>query len=101
LLRRFASRNDDRNELCRTSDFQALSSPAPFEPQHDMTESSAPDYSQTLFLPRTEFPMRAGLPQKEPELLARWRERDLYKRIRETSAGRPRFVLHDLSLIHI
>ncbi len=60
-----------------------------------MTESSAPDYSQTLFLPRTEFPMRAGLPQKEPELLARWRERNLYKRIRETSAGRPRFVLHD------
>ena len=60
-----------------------------------MTESSAPDYSQTLFLPRTEFPMRAGLPQKEPEILARWRERDLYKRIRETSAGRPRFVLHD------
>ena len=60
-----------------------------------MTESSAPDYSQTLFLPRTEFPMRAGLPQKEPELLARWHERDLYKRIRETSAGRPRFVLHD------
>ncbi len=60
-----------------------------------MTESSAPDYSQSLFLPRTDFPMRAGLPQKEPELLARWRERDLYKRIRETSAGRPRFVLHD------
>ncbi len=60
-----------------------------------MTESSAPDYSQTLFLPRTEFPMRAGLPQKEPEILARWRVRDLYKRIRETSAGRPRFVLHD------
>ena len=60
-----------------------------------MTESSAPDYSQTLFLPRTDFPMRAGLPQKEPEILARWAQIDLYKRIRETSAGRPRFVLHD------
>jgi isoleucyl-tRNA synthetase len=60
-----------------------------------MTESKAPDFSQTLFLPRTDFPMRAGLPQKEPEILARWREIDLYKRIRETSAGRARFVLHD------
>ncbi|MDB5543506.1 MAG: ileS, partial [Hyphomicrobiales bacterium] len=60
-----------------------------------MTESKAPDFSQTLFLPRTDFPMRAGLPQKEPEILARWREMDLYKRIRETSAGRARFVLHD------
>ncbi len=60
-----------------------------------MTESQAPDYSQTLNLPRTDFPMRAGLPQKEPEILARWKAMDLYKRIRETSAGRPRFVLHD------
>ncbi len=60
-----------------------------------MTESQAPDFSQTLFLPRTEFPMRAGLPQKEPELLARWRDRGLYTRLRESSAGRPRFVLHD------
>ncbi len=60
-----------------------------------MTESQAPDFSQTLFLPRTEFPMRAGLPQKEPELLARWRDRGLYTRLRETSAGRARFVLHD------
>jgi isoleucyl-tRNA synthetase len=63
--------------------------------QHDMTESKGPDYSQTLFLPRTDFPMRAGLPQKEPEILARWREMDLYRRIREASAGRARFVLHD------
>ena len=60
-----------------------------------MTESQAPDFSQTLFLPRTDFPMRAGLPQKEPELLARWRDRGLYTRLRETSAGRARFVLHD------
>ena len=53
------------------------------------------DYSETLFLPQTEFPMRAGLPQREPELIARWNKMDLYKRLRETSAGRPRFVLHD------
>ncbi|HEX2727595.1 MAG TPA: class I tRNA ligase family protein, partial [Beijerinckiaceae bacterium] len=53
------------------------------------------DYSQTLFLPQTEFPMRAGLPQREPVLLERWQKTDLYRRLRETSAGRPRFVLHD------
>ena len=53
------------------------------------------DYSETLFLPETDFPMRAGLPQREPEILARWGKIDLYKRLRETSAGRPRFVLHD------
>ena len=39
--------------------------------------------------------MRAGLPQREPEILARWKQRNLYQRLRETSAGRPRFVLHD------
>jgi isoleucyl-tRNA synthetase len=53
------------------------------------------DYSETLFLPQTEFPMRAGLPQREPEILARWNKINLYKRLRETAAGRPRFVLHD------
>ncbi len=53
------------------------------------------DYSKTLYLPQTEFPMRAGLPQKEPELLARWKQIDLYGKLREQSAGRPKFVLHD------
>ncbi|PZN58122.1 MAG: isoleucine--tRNA ligase [Proteobacteria bacterium] len=53
------------------------------------------DYSTTLYLPRTDFPMRAGLPEKEPLLVKRWQEMDLYKRLRETSAGRPRYVLHD------
>lgn len=53
------------------------------------------DYSQTLFLPQTEFPMRAGLPQREPELLARWAEIDLYRKLREAGQGRDRFVLHD------
>jgi isoleucyl-tRNA synthetase len=56
---------------------------------------AARDYSETLFLPRTEFPMRAGLPQREPLLLERWKRIDLYRRIRETAAGRTRFVLHD------
>src|ERR1700712_2477475 len=53
------------------------------------------DYSETLFLPKTEFPMRAGLPQREPLLLQRWREIGLYERLRESAAGRTRFVLHD------
>src|SRR5919106_1225418 len=53
------------------------------------------DYSETLFLPKTDFPMRAGLPQKEPEILARWQRLELYRRLREAARGRPRFVLHD------
>ncbi len=53
------------------------------------------DYSKTLYLPETEFPMRAGLPQKEPEIARRWREMDLYKQLRASAAGRDKFVLHD------
>ena len=52
-------------------------------------------YRKTLNLPRTSFPMRAKLPQREPERLARWREMDLYGRIREARKGAPRFILHD------
>ena len=59
------------------------------------TESDERDYSQTLFLPQTEFPMRAGLPQKEPEILARWHKLDLYRRLRKAGASRTRFILHD------
>ncbi len=53
------------------------------------------DYKNTLNLPRTDFPMRANLAQREPEILARWRELGLYARLQEANAGRPRFVLHD------
>lgn len=53
------------------------------------------DYSKTLYLPETEFPMRAGLPQKEPEMAAKWRQMDLYKKLRASAAGREKFVLHD------
>ena len=60
-----------------------------------MTDSKARDYSETLFLPKTDFPMRAGLPQKEPEILARWAKLDLYGALRAAAKGRPRFVLHD------
>ena len=53
------------------------------------------DYSKTLFLPVTEFPMRAGLPQREPEILAKWEKDDLYAALRAKAAGKPKFVLHD------
>jgi isoleucyl-tRNA synthetase len=53
------------------------------------------DYSSTLFLPETSFPMRAGLPQKEPEILARWEKMGLYQKLREAAKGRDKFVLHD------
>src|SRR4051794_9064059 len=53
------------------------------------------DYRDTVFLPKTEFPMKAGLAQKEPAILARWAAMDLYKRLREARQGRERFILHD------
>ena len=53
------------------------------------------DYSKTLYLPQTDFPMRAGLPEKEPRTVARWQEMDLYRKLREDAAGRPKYVLHD------
>jgi isoleucyl-tRNA synthetase len=53
------------------------------------------DYSKTLFLPKTDFPMRAGLPKKEPEILRSGDEQNLYKKLREDSVGRPRYILHD------
>jgi isoleucyl-tRNA synthetase len=59
------------------------------------TTTTAIDYSKTLYLPETDFPMRAGLPQKEPELVARWQQNGLYKQLRASAAGRPKYVLHD------
>ena len=53
------------------------------------------DWSQTLFLPKTDFPMKAGLPELEPRLLKRWDEIGLYERLREAARGRPKFLLHD------
>ncbi len=53
------------------------------------------DYKSTLNLPKTDFPMKANLPQREPELLAFWEEQKLYQSIQEAGIGRPRYVLHD------
>ncbi|ABS61910.1 isoleucyl-tRNA synthetase [Parvibaculum lavamentivorans DS-1] len=53
------------------------------------------DYRDTLFLPTTDFPMKAGLPAREPEWLARWQKLGLYERLRESAKGRETFILHD------
>jgi isoleucyl-tRNA synthetase len=53
------------------------------------------DYRPTVFLPKTDFPMRGGLPTLEPKLVERWRQMRLYDRLRETARGREKFVLHD------
>ncbi|HXC54558.1 MAG TPA: isoleucine--tRNA ligase [Rhizomicrobium sp.] len=58
-------------------------------------DSPARDYRATLFLPATDFPMKAGLPEAEPRWLARWAAMDLYGRIRTAARGRPLFILHD------
>ena len=64
------------------------------------------DYKDTLNLPYTEFPMKANLAQREPAMLKKWQDLNLYTKICEKNAGRPKFILHDgppyaLSLIHI
>jgi Isoleucyl-tRNA synthetase (EC 6.1.1.5) len=53
------------------------------------------DYKKTLNLPKTAFPMKGNLAQREPERLKKWTEAELYKKIREEFAGRPKFILHD------
>ncbi|WP_375632590.1 isoleucine--tRNA ligase [Bartonella sp. AA74HLJMH] len=53
------------------------------------------DYSKTLYLPQTNFPMRAGLPQKELELMARWEDMGLYAQLRQQAKDRPFYILHD------
>jgi len=58
-------------------------------------ETPKRDYRNTVFLPKTDFPMKAGLPQKEPGILKRWQDADLYRTLRGQRAGREKFILHD------
>ncbi len=58
-------------------------------------QPSVSDYKHTLNLPKTEFPMRGNLAQREPEMLKRWDEIGLYHKVREACASRPKFILHD------
>lgn len=53
------------------------------------------DWRETLFLPKTDFPMKAGLPIREPDHLKRWADMDMYKQLRDASRGRKKYVLHD------
>jgi isoleucyl-tRNA synthetase len=53
------------------------------------------DYKSTVYLPKTEFPMKAGLPKREPELLEHWEKTELFKHHREVAKGREKFILHD------
>jgi hypothetical protein len=63
--------------------------------RHPEGQTMTVDYKSTIHLPRTDFPMKAGLPKREPEILARWEEMGLWRRLREESAGREKFILHD------
>ena len=58
-------------------------------------ENEPRDYRETLNLPQTDFPMKAGLPKREPETLANWARIGLYEKLREQGKGREKFVLHD------
>jgi isoleucyl-tRNA synthetase len=53
------------------------------------------DYKDTLLMPKTDFPMRGNLPNKEPEIQKEWEERKIYNQVQERTKGRPKFVLHD------
>ncbi|MBL4602793.1 MAG: isoleucine--tRNA ligase [Emcibacteraceae bacterium] len=53
------------------------------------------DYRDTIFLPKTDFPMKGNLPNREPEWMDRWNDMDIYSKIRESGAGRTRYILHD------
>lgn len=53
------------------------------------------EYNKTLNLPQTDFPMRGNLPEKEPNILAKWEKEDIYKQVQAANKGKPKFVLHD------
>ncbi|MBX9859361.1 MAG: isoleucine--tRNA ligase [Sphingomonas sp.] len=59
------------------------------------TTDTPKDWRDTVFLPKTDFPMKAGLPQKEPGILAKWQEAKLYDRLRDARRGREKFIFHD------
>ena len=57
--------------------------------------SEKPDYKATLNMPQTEFPMKANLPNREPEQLKTWEAMDLYQTVQNATRGRKQFILHD------
>ncbi|MBZ6380063.1 isoleucine--tRNA ligase [Pacificimonas flava] len=65
------------------------------DPKTGESGADAPDYRDTVFLPKTDFPMKAGLAKKEPDFLARWEKTRLYDRLRKARADREKWILHD------
>ena len=65
------------------------------DPKAQAPDAPGRDWSETLFLPKTDFPMKAGLPNLEPRLLARWEGMKLFKQLRKAAKGRAKFTLHD------
>ena len=78
--------------ITKSKSGKSAASPAPQASGSPQTDR---DWSETLFLPKTGFPMKAGLPKREPELLRRWAEIGLYERLREKGQDQEKFVLHD------
>ena len=60
-----------------------------------MSNKEEKDYSETLNLPKTDFPMRGNLPKNEPSILDFWKDIDIYGKIQKKNAGHQKFVLHD------
>ena len=58
-------------------------------------KEKADEYRQTVFLPKTEFPMRGGLPTKEPEIINKWNTENLYQKMRDAGKGKEKYILHD------
>ena len=58
------------------------------------------DFSESLFLPKTDFAMRAGLPEQEPKILQQWSEKEIYKNLRSNSKSKEKFILHDGCLLY-
>ncbi len=81
----------DRETMAKDS----LNAPSDFPAGSRPEGAGGRDWGATLFLPKTDFPMRAGLPELEPKMLKRWDEIGLYGALRKQSKGRPKFVLHD------
>ncbi|MGX7951065.1 isoleucine--tRNA ligase [Tsuneonella sp. HG249] len=65
------------------------------EADNPNSEKAGRDYRDTVFLPKTDFPMKAGLPQKEPGIAARWESEGLYRQLRDARRGKPKFMYHD------
>ncbi len=61
----------------------------------DSPSDTKPDYKDTVFLPKTGFPMKAGLAGKEPGILERWEKMDLYGQLRAARDGQEKFIFHD------